>query len=73
LQSDFEETRAESRYSTLNPIASNAVEGSEVKPLSGPSRPKKAALGRDDLPEFYHSRGLKDDLKTGRWMLVPCK
>lgn len=42
---------------------------SEVQPLpKGKPRPSS-----DGLPERYHSLGFKTDLKTGRWMLVPCE
>ncbi|WWC71695.1 uncharacterized protein I206_105653 [Kwoniella pini CBS 10737] len=44
---------------------------SEVKPLSGKPRPKKRKASKDDLPDNYISRGFWDDLKTGRWMLIP--
>lgn len=47
---------------------------SEVKPLAGrPGRRPKPKSSADDLPEIYRSKGFVDDLKTGRWMLVPCK
>ena len=43
----------------------------EVKPLpAGPPRRKK---NRGGVPELYRSHGLANDLKTGRWMLVPRK
>ncbi|WWC93633.1 hypothetical protein V866_000468 [Kwoniella sp. B9012] len=50
----------------------NTIQESEVKPLSGKPRPKsRKRRDANDLPDNYHSRGFWDDLKTGRWMLVP--
>ncbi|WOO82505.1 Sphingosine N-acyltransferase-like protein FUM17 [Vanrija pseudolonga] len=44
-----------------------AASSSEVQPLpKGKPRPSS-----DGLPERYHSLGFKEDLRTGRWMLVP--
>ncbi|KAL7423498.1 sphingosine N-acyltransferase lag1 [Cryptotrichosporon argae] len=40
-----------------------------IKPLSGRPRPPKNS--NSDLPDEYRSLGLKGDLRTGRWMLVP--
>jgi acyl-CoA-dependent ceramide synthase len=42
----------------------------EVKPLTGPKRPRQ-----DDsqIPERYRSLGFWEDVRTGRWMLVPCE
>jgi hypothetical protein len=61
--------------SSLTPVtpasASNVSTGgnTEVKPLpAGPPR-----VRRSELPEQYESKGFWGDLKTGRWMLVPCK
>ncbi|RSH88614.1 hypothetical protein EHS25_002841 [Saitozyma podzolica] len=52
----------------LNQQSTNQMPTSEIKPLSGPPRPRRKP---DDLPELYHSKGLWNDLKTGRWMLIP--
>lgn len=41
---------------------------SEVKPLPGRKRVRRDP---DALPEMYKTRGFWDDLKTGRWMLIP--
>ncbi|WRT68271.1 uncharacterized protein IL334_005247 [Kwoniella shivajii] len=51
----------------------NTIQESEVKPLSGKSRPlnRKKPRHENDLPDNYISRGFKNDLKTGRWMLIP--
>lgn len=38
-----------------------------VQPLKGATRPNP-----DHLPERYQSLGLWRDIKSGRWMLVPC-
>jgi acyl-CoA-dependent ceramide synthase len=43
---------------------------SEVKPL--PAGPRRSSR-KNELPEQYTSRGFWGDLKTGRWMLVPCE
>jgi hypothetical protein len=43
---------------------------SEVKPLDGPSRPRKS---KDALPEMFYSQGFLKDLRTGRWMAIPCE
>ena len=43
---------------------------SEIKPLSGTARPRKSA--ESDLPDMYRSKGFLNDLRTGRWMLIPC-
>lgn len=43
----------------------------EVKPLNGRPRPKRA-ISNADLPELYKTKGFVGDLKSGRWMLVPC-
>ncbi|WVQ99875.1 hypothetical protein IAU59_007018 [Kwoniella sp. CBS 9459] len=51
------------------PSSRTIHETSEVQPLSGRPRPKKAE--RDALPELYQSEGFWRDLKTGRWMLIP--
>lgn len=39
----------------------------EVQPLFGPPRPRTA----DDLPARYNTLGFWEDIRTGRWMLVP--
>ena len=38
-----------------------------MKPLAGKSRPRSGSA----RPSHYVSRGFVDDLRTGRWMLVP--
>jgi hypothetical protein len=45
-------------------------EASGIKPLSGPTKPRKHLID-PDLPAIYRSKGFVDDLKTGRWMLIP--
>lgn len=42
-----------------------------IKPLSGPIKPRRKDLIDPDLPDIYRSKGFVDDLKTGRWMLIP--
>ncbi|KAK4687945.1 hypothetical protein P7C73_g2164, partial [Tremellales sp. Uapishka_1] len=50
------------------PLNGYSAEGSsQVKPLSGAIKPRKVHV----LPEIYLTRGLWNDVKTGRWMLVP--
>ncbi|WWD18964.1 hypothetical protein CI109_103421 [Kwoniella shandongensis] len=55
-----------------HPAAKGAHSGlsstSEVQPLSGKPRPAKR---KAELPDIYRSKGFWDDLKSGRWMLVP--
>jgi hypothetical protein len=50
--------------------ANNRNEASGIKPLSGPTKPRKHLID-PDLPDIYRSKGFVDDLKTGRWMLIP--
>lgn len=57
--------------SSFDRVGRRADDISAIQPLSGPTRPRKTA--DSDLPDIYRSKGFVDDLKTGRWMLVPCK
>ncbi|ADV22743.1 acyl-CoA-dependent ceramide synthase [Cryptococcus gattii Ru294] len=68
--------RRSSVTSALNQIPLNHEQASsvqpveEVKPLT--SRPRLKSKGkRDALPAIYSSNGFWDDVKTGRWMLIP--
>lgn len=50
-------------------MSDSSSSSSEVKPLPK-SAPRPDPYG---IPERYQSLGFWEDVKTGRWMLVPCE
>jgi hypothetical protein len=58
------------RFRLRRDWADDRSEASGIKPLSGPTKPRKHLID-PDLPDIYRSKGFVDDLKTGRWMLIP--
>jgi hypothetical protein len=58
------------RFRLRRDWADDRNEASGIKPLSGPTKPRKHLID-PDLPDIYRSKGFVDDLKTGRWMLIP--
>jgi hypothetical protein len=63
---------AYSPYTQRGEVLTGSNPSSGVKPLSGPAKPRRNNVIDPDLPDMYRSLGFWNDLKTGRWMLIPC-